>query len=137
MVGLPKKDIALRVLGIPEREFNAWVRNYPEFEMAYENGNVFADASVTKALFDRAMGTTVTKQKIDKMNRIVELEEEVPADVNACIAWLERKQRKTWNKNAKEENTENDDLAFLMGELGDAMRDATVLPSDYEDMDDE
>ncbi len=136
MVGLSKRDIAFRVLGIPEREFNTWIRSYPEFEMAYDNGNILADASVTKSLFDRARGVTVTKQKIDKKNNIVEIEEELPPDTHACLAWLERKQQKIWSKNATPEKEDSDDLAFLMGELNSDMENATVLPSDYEDMDD-
>ncbi|EGQ8030267.1 TPA: hypothetical protein ACX3EJ_001051 [Vibrio parahaemolyticus] len=134
MLGLPKRDIALRVFGIKERHFNEWLRTYPDFEMAFDNGNLLADASVTRALFERATGLTVTEQKIDKANRIVEIEKELPPDVNACLGWLERKQRKVWSKNTPEETGQNDDLAFLMGELDDEMEGATVLPSDYEDL---
>ena len=136
MLGVERIDIAHKFFRVEKRDFEKWRLIYPDFDEAYDQGSIMADAAVTKSLFNRARGVTITKQKIDKENNIVDLEEELPPDTNACLAWLERKRRDKWSKDKTAVGNFDDPLDFILGEIDNEMTDASVLPSDYLVIDD-
>lgn len=134
MLGNSEKDIA-DFFGITLDELKSWKTLYPDFKNGIEQGGIFADASVTKKLFDRTQGVKIRKQKIDKANRVVDLEEEVPPDVNACLSWLERRRREQWGKEVTIKGDKENPLAFIMDSIDNDMFDASVLPSEVENLD--
>lgn len=139
MLGLSKVDIAKTFFNIKEKDFDTWEKIYPDFSDAYEQGSLMADAAVTKSLFNRARGVTVTKQKVGKDNQIVEIEEELPPDTAACLAWLERKRGEKWIKEKNSAPKSDNPLGFILDELDSNLIESSVLPSaqDWEDFDDE
>ncbi len=138
MLGLSKSDIAKTFFNIKEKDFDTWEKIYPDFSDAYEQGSLMADAAVTKSLFNRARGVTVTKQKIGRDNEILEVEEELPPDTVACLAWLERKRGEKWIKEKNVTPQSADPFEFIFNEIDSNLTDSSVLPSEDDwDFDDE
>lgn len=138
MLGLSKQDIAHTFFHINASDFEQWEAAYPDFSDAYEQGSIMADAAVTKSLFNRARGVTVTKQKIGRDNEILEIEEELPPDTAACLAWLERKRGQNWIKDKAATVRSGDPLDELLKEIESELVNASVLPQGSQgDNDDE
>ncbi len=102
------------LLDISESTLDKWKATYPEFKEAIYRGKHLADAEVASKMHERAVGTTVRKQKPVVLSggkdepatvEIVDFEEEVPADVGAGFKWLALRQREHWH-----EKTENINL---------------------------
>ncbi|WP_431786945.1 hypothetical protein [Vibrio harveyi] len=136
MLGVERIDIAHKFFKVERRDFERWRLIYPDFDEAYDQGSIMADVAVTKSLFNRARGVTITKQKIDKDNNIVDLEEELPPDTNACLAWLERKRRDKWSKDRVTTGNFDDPLDFILGEIDEQMTEASVIPAQYQQLED-
>ncbi|WP_052478879.1 hypothetical protein [Vibrio jasicida] len=132
MLGVERIDIAHKFFRVEKRQFEKWRLIYPDFDEAYDQGSIMADVAVTKSLFNRARGVTVTKQKIDKNNDIVDIEEELPPDTNACLAWLERKRRDKWSKDKTVVGNFDDPLEFILGDIDEQMTEASVIPAQYQ-----
>ncbi|EGR3455230.1 hypothetical protein ACEQ2R_003349 [Vibrio parahaemolyticus] len=107
-----------------------WVNLYPEFAEARKRGKLAADAEVAYSLFNRAMGVTVTKQKVLSTGQIVEYQEELPPDVRAMEYWLKCRNRSNWNPSQQVELSGNQEnpLAFILADIAKESEDASPLP---------
>lgn len=93
-----------------------WVKLYPEFAEARKLGKLAADAEVAYSLFNRAMGVTVTKQKVLSSGEVVEYKEELPPDVRAISFWLKCRSRGNWSLGQQVElsGDRSNPLAFIL-----------------------
>lgn len=107
-----------------------WVSLYPEFAEARKRGKMAADAEVAYSLFNRAMGVTVTKQKVLSSGQVVEYQEELPPDVRAMEFWLKCRSRSNWNPSQQVELSGNqaNPLAFILADIAKDAEDASPLP---------
>ncbi|CAH0523982.1 hypothetical protein CTH30272_00134 [Allocatenococcus thiocycli] len=107
-----------------------WVSLYPEFAEARKRGKLAADAEVAYNLFNRAMGVTVTKQKVLSSGQVVEYQEELPPDVRAMEFWLKCRSRSNWNPSQQVElsGSQENPLAFILADIAKESEDASPLP---------
>ena len=100
-LGATDKEIA-DVLDITVRQLYRFRNQHPEFAEALKVGKDVADERVERALFHRAIGFTVKREKLfnngDHVIR-AEYEEEVLPDVTASLAWLNNRQPDRWRQN--------------------------------------
>jgi hypothetical protein len=109
--GLTDKEIC-ESFGIPEALFAKWVRAYPSFRLALEEGRTEADTKVLKALHKAAVGyklkTThinITERNGRKIKKERTVETEVPGSVDAQKFWLTNRQKEFWkNRQSTESN---------------------------------
>lgn len=107
-----------------------WVKLYPEFAEARKRGKLAADAEVAYCLFNRAMGLTVTKQKVLSSGQVVEYREELPPDVRAMSFWLKCRSHSNWNLGHQlEPSGENlNPLAFILADIAKEFEHASPPP---------
>ncbi|HFD4036246.1 TPA: hypothetical protein ACF3XN_003401 [Vibrio parahaemolyticus] len=107
-----------------------WVKLYPEFAEARKRGKLAADAEVAYSLFNRAMGVTVTKQKVLSSGQIIEYQEELPPDVRAMEFWLKCRSRNNWNPSQQVElsGSQENPLAFILADIAKESEDASPIP---------
>lgn len=90
-----------RVLDVDRGTIEAWAREYPEFREARARGKEDADAQVKAALFKRALGYRVKKEKVccyEGSSWTEEYEDEIAGDVVAQIFWLCNRDPKSWRQ---------------------------------------
>ncbi|MCA0935583.1 hypothetical protein LCL85_08480 [Vibrio alginolyticus] len=107
-----------------------WSKLYPEFADARKRGKLAADAEVAYHLFNRAMGVTVTKQKVLSSGQVVEYKEELPPDVRAMEFWLKCRSRNQWNPSQQVEvsGDSSNPLAFILTDMAKESENASPLP---------
>lgn len=105
--GLSDEEMA-ELFGVTPELMNAWKSKYPSFNKAIEEGRTELDELVIAALFTAATGLDpVTKQRArirkqkavslgEGMYDVVELEEDLPAQVQAQRYWLNNRAPKFW-----------------------------------------
>ncbi|SUP24449.1 hypothetical protein [Vibrio parahaemolyticus] len=103
---------------------------YPEFAEARKRGKLAADAEVAYSLFKRAIGTTVTKQKVLSSGQVVEYQEELAPDVRAMEFWLKCRSRGNWNSSHQVElsGDHSNPLAFILADIAKESENASPLP---------
>lgn len=99
-----------------------WLVERASFRRAVERGREVADAKVARAMYTRATGMTVKKERAfvvrGELKRLF-LKEELPPDVNAGALWLSNRQQGKWrSSNAGADATGGFDLAAFVGALG-------------------
>lgn len=127
MLGLKDTELA-HALKITERTLNNWKRRYPSFFQSIKNGRLEADGNVARALYSRAMGATIRKQQVFKLQRvfwengkrcsedyieIVEYEEQVPPDTGAIAFWLKNRRPDKWREKPVPEITTEQSDSFV------------------------
>lgn len=107
-----------------------WTKLYPEFAEARKRGKLAADAEVAYSLFNRAMGVTITKQKVLSSGQVVEYQEELPPDVRAIEFWLKCRNRDNWNPSQQVElsGSQANPFAFILADIAKKYEDASPLP---------
>ena len=96
--------------GVCEATIYNWKLKHPSFLEAIQHGKDFADAEVANSLYNRAVGgVKITKERIAD-GRIVELSEELAADVNAARLWLSVRQGKIWRERTEQRVVLSDDF---------------------------
>ncbi|HIF5533498.1 TPA: helix-turn-helix domain-containing protein [Vibrio parahaemolyticus] len=107
-----------------------WVKLYPEFAEARKRGKLAADAEVAYSLFNRAMGVTVTKQRVLSSGQVLEYQEELPPDVRAMAFWLKCRSRSNWNPSQQVElsGDRSNPLAFILADIAKESENASPLP---------
>lgn len=109
MRGLTDDEMA-GVFGISSDLLASWRAFYPEFNKAIEEGRTVADRNVVAALYTAATGldgqgqrVRLRKQKTVRVGdkdfheyEVVELEEDLPPDVQAQRYWLDNRQPAHW-----------------------------------------
>lgn len=92
-------------MGVSRATVNRWLKEYPEFEKAVNEGRDVSDAKVERSLYQRAVGYTYKEKKVivvmDKDGnqlpaRIETVEKHVPPDTTAQIYWLKNRKRDRW-----------------------------------------
>jgi hypothetical protein len=98
--GFTDNQIA-EVFGITTRTLNNYKKDDPEFFQSLKAHKELADAEVIESIFNRAKGMSITEQKAITVSdgkdlgahvEIVEIERELPPDVNAGMFWLKNRQ---------------------------------------------
>lgn len=101
LLGWTDKEIA-KYFKISERTLNYWKKDYPEFGQALSAHREIADAEVLNAIYQAAIGQTITTQKIvgkGENQRVVEITERIPPNVMAGMYWLNNRQRSRFSRN--------------------------------------
>jgi len=91
---------AASALGIELKTYYTWKHTYPEFGAAANLSSEAHDLGVEKSLLQRAQGYTRKVQKAFVYKGepvIIDIEEEVPPDVNAAARWLAARKSNTWS----------------------------------------
>jgi hypothetical protein len=100
---------------------NRWKQRHPEFCESIARGKAVADMEIADSLFRRARGfewdedqaikvKTVIysdsgkKLKEEESVQIVKVHRVVPADTNACMAWLSNRQKEKWRNKVDHES---------------------------------
>lgn len=99
-LGATDVEIA-EALGVDDRQLYRLKNLHPEFAAALTIGKAEADDRVERALYKRALGYTVKRQKPlfkDGIVTIAEYEEEMPPDVGAIIWWLKNRRPDMWRE---------------------------------------
>ncbi len=109
-----------------------WLIEKPSFRKQVNRGREAADARVARALYSRAVGVTVKKERAFLVRgevKTLKLKEELPPDVNAAALWLSNRQRSKWRAaNSGADPAAGFDLAAFVGALGQATAKALQGP---------
>jgi transposase-like protein len=100
LLGLPRREIA-RNLGCSPNLFETWVRDYPEFRRALDDGMVIGDFAVIEALLKRCTGYTQRLREWKGGNVVGEKEMHVPPDSGAIQFWLINRHSDLWKSVSK------------------------------------
>ena len=80
--GLTDKQIAQNA-GITESTLYEWKNKYPEISESLKRGKEVVDYQVENALLKKALGYKTTEMRLTKDGDLVEVEKEVPGDVES------------------------------------------------------
>ncbi len=113
--GLTEEQIASK-MGVSRATLNNWKKNFLDILDTLKKGKEYADRTVERSLYERAIGyTTCVKKPIKvreiKYNRsgkrvetekVIYAEEEIhiPGDVTAQIFWLKNRKPEQWREKA-------------------------------------
>ena len=89
-------EAAADFFDVDRRTLAAWCERYPDFARALEVGETLADADVATTLYRTAVGHERTETRVIG-GRTVTYTVHVPADVRACMYWLERRCPDEWS----------------------------------------
>lgn len=98
-----------------------WQVEHPKFRRAIIDGREAADGRVARALYRRATGMTVKKERAVVVRgelKTLMLKEELPPDTTAATMWLSNRQKGKWRSaNAGADAQAGFDLAGFVGAL--------------------
>lgn len=89
------ENIAKRI-GVGRRAIYEWKQKYPEFASALRKSRMAVDIEVENALYNRALGTTITETVTDEEGKTKTFTKQLPPDVTAQIFWLKNRKPKDW-----------------------------------------
>ena len=105
-----------------------WLRQYPAFKKAVQDGRDVADADVAHALLQKAKGFTHEDVKILQIEgeaEQVEYNRYFPPDTQAAIFWLRNRRRKQWRELIEHDHTSvTEEKLRELEEAGIRARDA-------------
>jgi len=104
-LGLSQQDMA-NLLGVPPGTFDCWVKRKPEFARAIKEGRSTANASVTRSLFNSALGQM---QRIKCPKCLEVFEHRGFGNVVAAIFWLCNRAPEEW-KNIQKQQIEIENI---------------------------
>lgn len=97
-LGATDSDIA-SLFGITTSTLKNWRDEHPEFDAAWQEGQVEADSKVAAAFYKRAVGYSyVSSRRIEDDGTVHENISHVKPDVNACTKWLAVRQPEKWGR---------------------------------------
>lgn len=85
--------------GVADSVLHDWMNKFPDFDRAIRQTRLVADELVAAALYKRAVGYTKKVTKVFQHNGevvLAQVDEEMPADVQAGRYWLNNRQPKLW-----------------------------------------
>lgn len=117
--------------GVGIATFYRWRKAHPAFALAAQEGKDVMDARVLSKLAERAMGVTVSKEKVVIVNgkaEIVTIREDVPPDPTSAIFWLVNRQPGMFKKDPKpaEEGAQNAESLAITFSTNEPVREVTV-----------
>ena len=104
-----------------------WLRRYPAFRKAVQDGRDVADADVAHSLHQQAKGFTHPDVKIllvEGEAKEIPYNRYFPPDRQAAIFWLRNRRRKQWREVIEHEHTVSDEKLRELEEAGIKARNA-------------
>ena len=126
LLGATNEDLA-SLFEVAVATFGYWLRRYPEFKKAVQEGRDVADADVALALLHKAKGFTHTDVKVLRTEtgpEQVEYNRYFPPDTQAAIFWLRNRRRKQWREVIEHEHSVTDEKLRELEEAGIRARNA-------------
>lgn len=143
--GLTVKQIAER-LQVNSDTLYKWRYRNPQLEEAFKKGKELVDYEVENALLKAALGYT-KKKTITYLGNVrksgsreiggEEIIEEVGPNVTACLAWLNNRKSKDWQRNRDESLSLEDKISGVTIQIIKGNTAETVPQSTAEDDDDD
>ena len=104
-----------------------WLRRYPAFKKAVQDGRDVADADVVQSLHSRATGYNYEAEKIfHYRGEVMKVPHTVhcPPDTTACMFWLRNRRRRDWLEKSelRREKEEPFDIAKALDAARESMR---------------
>lgn len=117
LAGLTGEQIA-DIMEVPEEQITQWRHKVAEFNDAWEEGGILADAEVARKLYHRAIGYSHKAEKVfpstkDRGIERIHYTEHYPPDVGAAKAWLYNRQPALWKERQTTEHTNPDGSPLL------------------------
>lgn len=126
--GLTNEQIAHNI-GINDGTLYEWCKKYKELGDTLKRCKEVADEQVENAMYNKAIGYTVTlhKQKVTQKGDVVNYTEEAhfPGDTTAQIFWLKNRQPEKW-RDKVEQSVEFKDQRNLTIEFLEAVKDGKL-----------
>lgn len=100
LLGWTEKEIA-KNLKVSVGTLANWKNEHPAFLEALRHREI-ADAEVLNAIYQAAIGQTITTQKVvgkGESQKVVEVTEHIPPNVMAGMYWLNNRQRMRFSRN--------------------------------------
>lgn len=119
LLGLTDAQMA-KVLGICEATFNNYKHEHPKFLESLTRGREQADAKVARAMYQRALGSTIYEEALTRDGLVVTLKKELPPDTAAAKHWLANRQRALWANNGETTIKTDQPLVITLTEKGEA-----------------
>jgi hypothetical protein len=122
LMGATDRDLAA-FLDVDERTINRWKEEHPEFCQSIKEGKEVADARVALSLYNRAMGVTVTEQKVvtvDGQPETIDIKKEYPPDATSMIFWMKNRQPEKWRDKIEQQVSVEDTTPRGIEAIGDA-----------------
>lgn len=121
------RSAAMASIGKSRDLFSDWCRLDPDFARAAMEAEATAERAVTRALYDSAVGRTITEVTVvDKGagEQIVTTKTYVQVSVPAQIAWLSRRRPAEWGEKhvaaaVSQSNEETSGVAAVVAQVGD------------------
>lgn len=117
MLGATNEDLA-GILGVCRNTVGNWMREYPQFKAAMEEGKLTADATVAEKLYQRATGyqrpaTRYFSTKEGPPQRVDYTHHHAP-DTAACIFWLRNRRRADWREQVEHRHTTSEAMLVVL-----------------------
>ena len=126
LLGATNEDLA-DLFEVAVATLGYWLRRYPEFKKAVQEGRDVADADVALALLHKAKGFTHTDVKVLRTEagpEQVEYNRYFPPDTQAALFWLRNRRRKQWRERIELEHSVTDEKLRELEEAGIRARNA-------------
>ena len=101
---------------VTEQTFNNWKKAHPAFFEALKDWKAEADHKVERALYERAIGYTLTEERIvgtGENAQVLSATKELPPDPTSMIFWLKNRQAHQWRDKRDHSFTAEDDAQPL------------------------
>lgn len=100
LLGLTDVQIG-NVFGVTKQTIINWKEEHPTFFYSLTQGKEEADGKVARAMYNRALGVTITEEALTKDGEVVKLKKQLPSDTAAAKHWLANRQRNLWANNGE------------------------------------
>lgn len=124
--GLTDKQIAEKKIGISERAFSRWKKEYPSIYSALKKGKEPVDRKVENTLLKRALGYDYEEVVVEitedeqgrKTTHRKQITKHALPDVTAQIYWLNNRMPEKWrNKREITDTAANDKLDMILDSM--------------------
>jgi len=127
--GATDRELAV-MFGLDPISIQRWRETYTEFDDALSDGRTMADARVTRALFERAVGYSHPEEKIFQWDGEIITHDTIKhyaPDVNAIKLWLTNRQKDAWKDRVRNEHTGSKDGPIAIRQEDKVMLMASIL----------
>jgi transcriptional regulator with XRE-family HTH domain len=117
-------DKLAEFLGVSVATIGNWLRDFPAFREAVQQGRARADAEVADKLYTRATGYDRKGSRWFQTPdgpQAVEVTQHFAPDTEACKFWLRNRRRDLWNDKVEVEHSASEELIALLEAAGDRL----------------